>query len=377
MAKRKHDEGSVFQRKDGRWVAQVRLESGKMKQRYFKPNQEKEARAALRKMLNEKEQGTLPTGPNQTLKAYLEQWLEQVHKPRVRKSSYQLYQLMLNKHIIPALGHIQLQRLTAQHVQAFYNHELESGLATKTVRGYHALLHLALKNAVKWNLVARNVCDLVSPPIPQRHEMHPLTPEQAQQLIQAAHEQGLRALLTVAIATGMRKGELFGLHWQDVDFGAGCLYVRRSVRRVPEYGVVESEPKTQRGRRRITLPVFVIDALKQHQEYQRTLHETASQWEEKDIVFTNGRGGYLDVSGFHRAFKELLESAELPNIRFHDLRHSAATILLQMGVHPKVVQELLGHSSISVTMDTYSHMLPTMQQEMMNRLNDLFDKPAK
>src|SRR6266566_4891516 len=141
MARRKHDEGSVFQRKDGRWVAQVRLENGKKKQRYFKPDQEKEARVALRKMLHEKEQGTLPTGPNQTLKTYLEQWLEQVHKPRVRKGSYNLYQIMLNRHIIPALGHIQLQKLTAQHVQAFYTRELKSGLAAKTVRGYHALLH--------------------------------------------------------------------------------------------------------------------------------------------------------------------------------------------------------------------------------------------
>ena len=375
MARRKYGEGTVFQRKDGRWVAQIRLDNGKQKQRYCKT--EKEANAALRKMLHEKEQGMLATGPSQTLKTYLGQWLEQVHKTRVRKGSYNLYKIMLNKHIIPALGHIQLQRLTAQHVQAFYTHELESGLAAKTVRGYHALLHTALKNAVKWNLIARNVCDLVSPPIPQRHEMQTLTSEQAQRLLEVTQEHGLNVLLTVAITTGMRKGELFGLHWQDIDFEEGCLYVRRTIARIGTFGIVESEPKTQRSRRKIILPAFVLDALKQHQVYQQTLPEKAgTHWQEKGIVFCNGYGGYLEVARFHRMFKQLLESAELPNIRFHDLRHSAATILFRMGIHPKVVQELLGHSNIGITMDTYSHMLPTMQQEAMNKLDNLFRKQS-
>src|SRR5256714_2775666 len=188
MAKRKHDEGSVFQRRDGRWVAQVRLENGKKKQRYFKPNQEKEARIALRKMLYEKEQGTLPTGPQQVLKTYLDQWLEQVHKPTIRIGSYNAYRIMLDKHIIPALGHIPLQRLSPQHVQGFYASKLSEGLSLRRVRGLHSVLHSALDNAVKWNLVGRNVCDLVSPPVPKRHEIQPLTPEQAQRLLRAARE---------------------------------------------------------------------------------------------------------------------------------------------------------------------------------------------
>jgi len=372
MATRKQGEGTVFQRKDGRFVARIRLENGKTKQRYCKT--EKEARVALRKLLQEQEQGKLVTGPQQTLKVYLEQWLEQVHKlSTIRTGTYNAYRIMINKHIIPMLGHIQLQKLTPQHVQTFYAKKIDEGLSLKRVRGLHSVLHSALENAVKWNLMARDVCDLATPPIPKRHEIQPLTLEQARQLLQAARAHKLEALLTMAITTGMRRGELLGLHWQDIDFKTRSLHVRRTVNRIGKFGLVESEPKTQRSRRKITLPVFVIDILKQHQEYQKEMREKAgSQWRETGVVFCNMYGSYYEPSNLHDAYKKLLKSAGLPDIRFHDLRHSAATILLGMGVHPKIVQELLGHSSISITMDIYSHVLPSIQLEAMDKLDDLF-----
>lgn len=372
MARRKYGEGSVFQRKDGRWIASIRLESGKKKLIYCKSK--KDAYATLRKALHEKERGTLLAGPQQTLKPYLEQWLEQAHKlSTIRTSTYNMYRIVIYKHVIPLLGHIQLQRLTPQQIQTFYAKKLDEGLSAKRVRGFHAVLHRALEHAVKWNLVARNVCDLVTPPVPQRHEIQTLTSDQVQRLLHVARGHKLEALLTVAVATGMRRGELLGLHWQDIDFKTRSLYVRRSVNRIGKFGIVESEPKTQRSRRKITLPAFVIDTLKQHQEHQQEMRAKAgTQWRETGIVFCNIYGGYLETSNLHDAFKRLLERAELPNIRFHDLRHSAATILLGMGVHPKIVQELLGHSNISMTMDIYSHVLPSMQQETMDRLDDLF-----
>ena len=358
MARRKHNEGSVFQRKDGRYVAQVRLENGKKKQSYFQT--EKEANVALRKMLHEQEKGTLPTGQQQLLKTYLNQWLEQVHKPTIRIGTYNAYRIMLDKHIIPALGYIPLQRLSPQHVQAFYANKLNEGLSLIRVRGLHSVLHSALEVAVKWNLVGRNVCDLVSPPVPKRHEIQPLTPEQAQRLLQTAQGHQLETLLTLALATGMRRGELLGLRWQDIDFEARCLHVQRSVGRTGKYGLIESEPKTQRSRRKIMLPAFVVEALKKHQQQQLvTREEAGTDWQEKDIVFCGRNGKYFDLTSLEYHFKRLLKSAELPNIRFHDLRHSAATMLLGMGVHPKVVQELLGHSNISMTLDTYSHVLPS------------------
>lgn len=371
MAKRKHGEGSVFQRKDGRWVAQVRLENGKMQPHYYKT--EREAQIALRKLLHEKEQGMLAASTNQTLKAYLEQWLEHVHKPTVRISTYQSYRTMLDNHIIPALGHVQLQKLTPQQLQAFYAKKREEGFSPGRIRGLHMLLHGALANAVKWSLIPRNVCDLVTPPTGKRYEAQPLTPEQAQRLLDAARKHKLETLLTVAVVTGMRRGELLGLHWQDIDFNEGCLYVRRSVVRMGKLGMIAAEPKTRQSRRKIALPAFVLDSLKEYRAYQQMLREQAgAQWEEKGIVFCNERGGYLAESTLQGSFKRLLKRAGLPDIRFHDLRHSAASFLAKLGVHPKVVQEILGHSNISMTMDIYSHLFPSMQQDAMERLGTLF-----
>jgi integrase len=376
MARRKHGEGTVFKRNDGRWVAQIALENGKKKQAYCKS--EKEARVALRKMLHEKEQGTLLTGPQQTLKAYLEQWLEQVHKPAIRTSTYYMYRKILDKHIIPALGHIRLQRLTPQHVQAFYASKLESGFGPNWVKKFHIVLHAALENAVRWNLIARNVCDLVTPPVPQQNAIQPLTPEQVRRLLEAARGHKLEAFITVAVNTGMRRGELLGLHWQDIDFEAECLYVRRSVSRVGTFGIKELEPKTQRSKRKIELSPFVVETLKRHQERQHIMREkVGNRWKEQGIVFCNRYGGYIEVSNLHVAFKQLLESAGLPDIRFHDLRHSVASILLSMEVNPKVVQELLGHSHISITIAIYSHLFPSMQKKAINRLDDLFNGDAK
>lgn len=192
-------------------------------------------------------------------------------------------------------------------------------------------------------------------------------------MLKAAHDHKLEALLTVALTTGMRRGELLGLHWQDIDLNTGSIQVRRSVNRIGKYGLVVSEPKTAKSRRKITLPTFVIDILKQYRVRQQEMKEKVGDlWREMDVVFCNLYGDYIEPSNLYDAFKKLLKTAELPNIRFHDLRHSAATILLGMGVHPKVVQELLGHSNISMTMDVYSHVLPSMQQEAMDKLDDLF-----
>jgi len=275
------------------------------------------------------------------------------------------------------LGHIPLQKLTPQHIQAFYTKKLDEGLSTGTVKCFHAILHGALEQAVRWNLVGRNVSDLVTSPTLKRHEMQTLTPEQAQRLLEAARGRRLEALLTVALTTGMRRGELLGLHWQDIDFTEGCIHVRRSVRRLGKIGLVASEPKTQSSKRKIMVPPFVIDVLKQHQERLPAMREHAgTRWKEQDVVFSNKYGGYMDVAVLSHNFKRLLQRAGLPNIRFHDLRHTTASLLAKLKVHPKIVQEVLGHSNISMTLDIYSHMFPSEHAEAMGKMDDLF-KPEK
>jgi integrase len=374
MAKhRGHHEGSIYRREsDGRWVGSISLEDGGRKYLYGKTR--KEVYDKLQKALQEQQQGTLPTGPKQTLRQYLEYWLEELHKPTIRLSSYVKYRRLIHIHILPALGQVPLQKLAPQQVQSFYKQKSDAGLSPKMVNSIHGVLHKALDHAVRWKLVSGNVCDLVSPPRLVKREIQPLSAEQAKRLLEVARGHRLETLLVLAITTGMRRGELLALRWQDIDFEHHSLQVRRTVDFFAGYGgYVESEPKTAKGRRMIALPPFVIEALRQHRVEQLEVRlKAGADWEEHDLVFTGLRGNYLNPRYILKLFAQVLRGADLPHLRFHDLRHSAATLLLGMGVHPKVVQEILGHSHIGMTMDTYSHVLPSVQKEAMEKWGDIF-----
>jgi integrase len=371
MAKRGHGEGSIYQRKDGRWAASITLENHKRKTFYGKTR--KEVQEKLRVALNEQKQGILSTGPQQSMKQFLELWLEEVHKPTIRIGTYKGYRRYLDKHIFPALGHIPVQKLTPQKVQAFYARKQQEGLSAKSVNNIHGMLHKALEHAVRWGLAPRNVCDAVSLPKQTRRDIQPLTQKQARQLLVSAQGHKLAGLLTLAITTGMREGELLALKWLDINFDARSLHIQHSMGYIPGQGYLEFEPKTSKGRRKIVLPPLVCEALKQHRTRQlEACLKAGTRWQDHDLVFCNMYGGYLDPAHLRQRFDKLLKDAGLPDVRFHDLRHSAATILLSMGVPAKVVQEILGHSQISMTMDIYSHVLPDMQQEAMGKMNDLF-----
>jgi integrase len=378
MAKRGNGEGSIYQRKsDGKWVGSITLENRKRK--VFYGDTRKEVQEKMKVALREQQQGTLITARQQSVKEYLEDWLENTHKRSIRPRSHERYEEIVRLHIVPAIGKVPLQKLTPQRVQRFYSDMLNGGYSSVTVNAVHNLLHKALDNAVRWELVAQNVCEKVSPPRKQRHEIRPLTPEQIHQLLDAARGHPQEALFILALATGMRRGELLGLKWQDISFTEGTLQVRRVLNRVPTKMVkalgqsyIEAEPKTEKSRRNIILAEFVLEALRQHRERQGELKRNAgAAWEEHDYVFCTPKGKHLHPGNDVLVpLKKLLQQAGLPDIRFHDLRHSAATMLLSMEVHPKVVQELLGHSQIGMTMDIYSHVLPTMQREAINKLND-------
>lgn len=374
MPKRKkvHGSGSVFQRSDGRWCAKFRVEAtGKYKVLYAKT--EKEAYEKLQQAQFDQKQGKLATGPQRKLEDYLKQWLEEVKKDNIRTSSYVRYHSLITTHIVPELGRVSLQNLKPEQIQAFYAKKIKAGLSARTVQLIHKVLHDALDNAVKWNLVSRNICDVVTVPRAQRNEIQPLTPDQANKLLASARGHRLEVLLTVALITGMRRGELLALRWENINFDTNTLQVRRTVSNQAGYGFVETEPKTQSGRRSISLPSFVIARLKHHRIQQREQQlKVGKEWEEKDLVFPNRKGGYLSPKILFESFERLLKRAGLPHIRFHDLRHSAATILLSMGVNPKVIQEILGHSNISMTLGTYLHVLPSMQEEAMKKWENVF-----
>lgn len=366
--------GSVYSRKDGRYVASIKNpNSGKRIERYAKS--EKEAEKLLEDIKFEIRQGTLATGPKQTLAQYLEYWLENVHRPLVRISTYYKNRGIIYNHLIPAIGNITLQKLTPYHIQNLCHSKEQAGLKPGTVRNIRQVLHIALDKAVSWGLVGRNVCDVVSSPKVGIRSETVLDMEQAKQLLEIARGHRLEALLTLTVATGLRRGEILSLKWSDVNLEEGSIQIRRTMSRVGKFGIVTSEPKTAKGRRKILLPQFVVEALKMHRQDQGERKKQAgNKWAENDFVFPNIYGGFLEPTYLDQMFKKLLAKSGLPEVRFHDLRHSAATILLSMGIHPKVVQELLGHSQISITLDTYSHVLPSMQQDAMKKLNERFQQ---
>ena len=256
----------------------------------------------------------------------------------------------MNKHVIPALGNVKLAKLTPAHLQGFYRTKLDAGLSPRTVQYLHVVLHRALKQALRWSFVTRNVAEAVDPPKVHKKEVTPLSPEQTRVFLKAASEAGdrLEALYVLAIHTGMRQGELLALKWEDVDLDAGVLRVKGT--------------KTARSRRTVKLSETALKALGSHLTRQLgEIDRVGSMWRENGLVFATAIGTPLNRHNLtQRSFKPLLDRAGLPRIRFHDLRHTCATILLSQGVHAKFVQELLGHATIAITLDTYSHVLPGM-----------------
>lgn len=376
MARRGHGEGSITRRKDGRYQAAITLENHKRK--YFYGETRKEVQDKLNLALYEKKQGMLATGPQQTLKVFLEKWIEQVCKLTKKPNTYSTYRYMLHAHIIPSLGYIKLQKLTVEHLQEFFAKEQEH-LKPATLGKIRDALKSALDDAVKQGLVARNVAALLSLPHKERYEGLVLTEEQARKLLDVARDSHLDVLLLVALTTGMREGELLALRWSDVDFDVGMLQVRRSVAYVNGVGFVETDPKTKAGRRKVMLPDVVVKALKAHQERPAEKRLKAGEkWRELGLVFptvqNNSKtpGGFLRANSLLASFKLLLKRADLPDVRFHDLRHSVATILFAAGIDLKVISELLGHSSIAVTSDIYARLLPDKQRDAVNKMGNLF-----
>ncbi len=292
-------------------------------------------------------------------------WLDEVARPTLRVSTYDSYDDILRCHLTPGLGRIPLAKLAPADVQAFLNQKLASGLSPRRVVYIHAVLRRALGTAERWGLVSRNVAKLVDPPRVPRHEIAPLTPGQARALIDAAIADRLQALWVTALATGLRQGELLALRWEDVDLDdAQTLRVRHTLARVN--GKLELlEPKTDRSRRTVALPDMVVGALRAHRSRQRMERLVAgTRWHDTGHVFATTIGTPVEAARVTRSFALALKRAGLPHTRFHDLRHAAATFLLAQGFTLEDVKNLLGHSSIVLTSNTYGHVLAGRQRQV-------------
>jgi integrase len=367
--KRGNNEGSITKRSDNRWMARITLSDGKRKTFYAKTRQE--VARLLASALRDKEKGLPIVGDKQTVAQYMSEWLA-IIKPTLRESAWARYEEISRLHIVPTLGQITLSRLTAQQLNTIYAQKLTEGLSPSTVNYVHRTLHKALGDALRADLVQRNVADLDTPPRKAENEMEVFTLEQAHTFLHAIRGDRLEALYVMAITSAMRQGELLALRWQDVDLEAGAVQVRVSQRKIKGQFVVNA-PKTARGKRKVALTAIAVEALQQHRVLQ--IAERLAQgpaWQDKDLVFPNELGERMNAINVYRhRFLPLLKKAGLPLIRFHDLRHTSATLLLLQGVHPKVVSEMLGHSTVSITFDLYSHVLPEMQRDATAALDKL------
>ena len=306
-----------------------------------------------------------------TLAEFLDYWLAQHVKPRLRPLTLAGYQVNVRKHIVPTLGGVALDRLTPQHIQELLNGRQAAGLSPKSVRYVHQVLRSALNVARRWDLIDRNVATLVDPPRAQRPEIRPFDPNEARQFLEGVRGHRLEALYAVALALGLRQGEALGLRWRDVDLNERTLRVSNQLQRV-EGRLVLVEPKTERSRRVLVIPPTIVERLREHQIRQLAEKLWAgSKWTEHDLIFANRFGDPLQARKVIHEFHRTLRKAKLRPVRFHDLRHSCATLLLVQGVSPRVVMDILGHSEIGITMNTYSHVVPELRTEAAARMESV------
>ncbi|GCE23280.1 tyrosine-type recombinase/integrase [Dictyobacter kobayashii] len=375
-SKRKNDygDGTIYERQDGRFVASLRLVTGKRIERYAKTR--KDAKEKLKQLIRENEQGSLVTERNQKVGEYLNDWLKMRRDSlAIKTTTYVSYSSYMHRNVIPVLGNIPLQQLTGTQIQRLYTALRNDGISPNTIHLIHTILSAALNDAVRWHRIALNPCKHLTAPRAQRTEMKYLTHEQAIQLVEAAKGYRIEQIILLAVSLGLRKGEILGLRWDDIDFNQGILTVRRTVSYIPPHDgalhmYLETDPKTATSKRTIILPTFIQEALKAHraQQLQERL-KAGKGWEQHNLVFCSTLGKHVKPSSLRAQFKEALQKANLPDIRFHDLRHSAATILLSMGVNVKVIQELLVHANVSITLNIYSHVTPAMQRDAMRALD--------
>ena len=377
MTRRGPQEGSIYQRaNDGRWAGTVSIgyEDGKRVRKHVMGHSRTEVKEKMAGVLRAHEENRPIPDQRTKLGPFLRRWLDEVAKPTIRPSTHDSYHDIVTIHLVPGLGKIALAKLTPAEIQTFRNRKLAGGRSPRRVPYFHAVLRRALVTAEKWGMVSRNVAKLVDPPRVPKHEITPLTPEQARQLIESAVDDRHLALYLTALGTGLRQGELLGLRWEDVDLDAGRLRVRHTLANV-KGTLTLLEPKTDRSRRTVMLADAVVTALRAHRTRQRMERlVSGSRWVDSGHVFTTLHGTPYHAATITRAFQAALTRAGLPRCRFHDLRHAAATFLLAEGMTLEDVKNLLGHSSITLTSNTYGHVLEQRQRQVARAMDAVLSR---
>lgn len=385
--------GQIVKRNENTWTVRIFLgREADGKRRYFNKTirgSKKDAQKWLNAKLREKDLGQFVEPASMHLNTFLDRWLEEVARIKVRQATYDGYEAKLKVHVRNSIGQKRLCDLQAYDIQKLYNEMIKKGLSAKTVRHVHNVLSPALKQAVKWKLLASNPCELCELPKLVKREMKYFTPEEVLVFLEHAKADRYYTAFVLAIETGMRPEEYLGLKWQDIDFEHSRLAVKRALTVLKGGGFAFTEPKTAQSRRSIPLSQSAVTALKAHRRTQLEARMKINDvYADSDLVFPSEIGtptlyGNLDRRHFKKIIKRANEAILRANqengeakpglrvIRLYDLRHTMATLLLSKGINPKIVSERLGHSSIALTLDTYSHVLPTMQEGATTEIEKL------
>jgi integrase len=370
--------GQIVKRGENTWYVRIFLgRDVNGKRKYFNKTihgTKKDVQKFLTAKTREKDLGIFVEPASITLNEYLNRWLEEIAKPRIRASTFSSYESILKNYVRGKLGLKRLSDVQSHEVQKLYNNMTKQGLSSRTIRYTHVVLSSAMKQAIKWKMLNQNPCELCALPRLEKTEMKFLSPKETIRFLEAGKGTKHFIVFLLAIESGMRPEEYLSLQWKDIDFEQKVLTVRRAVVWKRKGGGFSfTEPKTKKSRRSIPISNSVLHTLKTHR--RRQLEERiklGADYQNLDLVFASEAGTPIQPKNLiDRYFKPLLEKAGLPNIRLYDLRHTTASLLLSAGENPKVVSERLGHASIVLTLDTYSHVLPTMQKTATDKLEKL------
>jgi len=369
MAKRRgNNEGSIYRRKDGLWCAQISLQ-GRRLTKYEKT--QSQCRAWIKEMLRKIDGGLTFESTLVTLENFVEVWLTGKQLSR-RPKTVQQYQQIARQHILPIMGHMRLQEISPAHVKQLYALKKEEGRGARTIQLIHTTLYNVLKQAVQEGILGRNPVEVVERPRVEQSEMQILTEEQIHQFLIAASGSTFEAIYYMALATGMREGELLGLKWSDLDRNKGILFVQRQLQQIIGQGYVFMPPKTKAGRRQIKVGPASLKQLDAHRTRQALERSNAgARWRENDLMFPTTIGTPLDYKRVTKEFKHLLKLAGLPSIRFHDLRHTSLNALMEMGTPVNTVQRRGGHAKPSTTIDIYGHATARSQEIAAEKIEEL------
>jgi integrase len=333
----------------------------------------KEAQEYLVNSINEVNQGTFLQPSNEEFSFFIERWFNTHYKRTVAETTSDISWCLIKRHLIPYFNKQTISSITAYHLDCFYSEKMAEGYAAKTIREFHSLLRRAFEQAIKWSLLKFNPAINATPPKEKIKERNTWSINDIKKFIDTAKLSEEETIYIIAIFTGMRRGEILGLKWSDINFDHKKIYVTRSLAFTQAKGLFLKDVKTSKSRRQISLSPYIIDVLQLHklkQDYYK--EKLGEEYIYKDLVFTSISGNFKDPRNLLREFNRLTKKAGLIKISFHDLRHTHATLLLKNGENPKVVSERLGHSRVGITLDLYSHVTDDIQEEAALRLEESF-----